>query len=740
MVPGVPPSPAGLVKELDWLVDGSRMSRVVRSMDWSRTPLGAIDTWPSSLRTTVSLALSSNFPISVAWGPHHTQIYNDGYWPICGAKHPTSMGQDFTECWASAFPVIGEAFRSALGGTAAFLEDQRMFLDRHGYLEETFFTFSFSPIRGESGDIEGLFHPVTETTGRMVGERRTRALRDLTVRTLNARSMVDGLHLAGQTIADCDLDVPFALFYRLDPLGGTAELVAQTGLPPGGRASPSMVDLSLDEPGWPLAAVSRTGTPVLVDDVRERFPELVCGPYPEAVSAAFVQPIMLPGHARPVCVMVAGVSSRQPLTEAYRTFHELLAAAVTTVITNAIAYDNERRRSEALAEIDRAKTTFFNNISHEFRTPLTLLLGPLEQELAAGDDSLAPERSERLHTAHRNSLRLLRLVNTLLDFARMEDGRLQATFEPTDLGSFTAELAGNFQSACAQAGLRLTVECPPLLVPVFVDRDMWEAIVLNLLSNAFKFTDQGGITITVRQVPGSVELLVRDTGIGIPPEELSRVFERFHRVPGVTGRTHEGTGIGLAFVRELAGQHGGSVDLVSHPGQGSTFTVSVPLGTDHVPADRLGAGRPGKPAGRAAQSFVEEAMGWLSDPGEDTAVALASPSTRWPYLPSQPQAADQPRPRIVWADDNADMRHYVRRILGTTYDVDAVGDGLAALEAVRRSVPELVLADVMMPRLDGLGLVKALRAEDATRAVPIVLLSAGAGEDSRIQGLADSRT
>ena len=137
----------------DWLVGGREMGKLVRSMDWSRTPLGRISFWPQSLRTTVSLCLASNFPISLAWGPRHVQIYNDGYWPICGAKHPHSMGQDFSECWASAWPVIGEAFERALRGRTSYLENQRMFLDRNGYLEETFFTFSFSPIRDETGKV-----------------------------------------------------------------------------------------------------------------------------------------------------------------------------------------------------------------------------------------------------------------------------------------------------------------------------------------------------------------------------------------------------------------------------------------------------------------------------------------------------------------------------------------------------------------------------------------------------------
>jgi hypothetical protein len=140
-------------------------------MDWSRTLLGPIDTWPQSLRTTVSLCLASNFPISIAWGPHRVQIYNDGYWPICGGKHPHSMGQDFKACWFSAWPVIGEAFERAAAGETSFLENRRMFLDRNGYLEETFFTFSFSPIRDETGGVGGLFHPVTEMTQQTLAER-----------------------------------------------------------------------------------------------------------------------------------------------------------------------------------------------------------------------------------------------------------------------------------------------------------------------------------------------------------------------------------------------------------------------------------------------------------------------------------------------------------------------------------------------------------------------------------------
>jgi len=242
-----------------WLIGGGEMGKLIRSLDWSRTPLGPLSSWPQSLRTTVSLCLSSNFPISLAWGPGLVQLYNDGYWPICGAKHPDSMGQHFRECWETAFPVIGDAFERALAGETSFLEDQRMFLDRNGYAEETFFTFSFSPIRDETGEVGGLFHPVTEPTSKMLAERRTRALRDLAARTGKAQTIEEVYVLAAETLAGFQLDLPFALFYKFDDPRKEARLVAQAGLQPGTSASPEVLALDRETgTSWPLAEVLRS--------------------------------------------------------------------------------------------------------------------------------------------------------------------------------------------------------------------------------------------------------------------------------------------------------------------------------------------------------------------------------------------------------------------------------------------------------------------------------------------------
>lgn len=373
-----------------------------------------------------------------------------------------------------------------------------------------------------------------------------------------------------------------------------------------------------------------------------------------------------------------------------------------------------------LGELDAAKTAFFSNISHEFRTPLTLILGPVEDTLAQPAGALG---GENLKAVHRSAVRLLRLVNSLLDFSRLEASRLQASFEATDLGELTAGLAASFHSLVQSAGMRLVVDCPRLQSPVYVDRWQWEKIVLNLISNAFKFTFQGEIAVRLREHGGRVELVVSDTGIGIPEHEHARVFERFHRVEGARGRSFEGTGIGLALVQELTRLHGGSVRVESVVGRGSTFTVSILTGANHLPKDRIVAAQKLETPGRATP-FVFEASQWMATPAR-----LGVPEVL------TPGGAIAEHPRILVADDNADMRTYIVSLLSQYWAVEAVGDGEEALASIGKALPDLVLSDVMMPRVDGITLVRSLRASPRTRHIPVILLTARAGEESAVEGL-----
>jgi signal transduction histidine kinase len=710
----------------DWLVDDSEIAELIQSKDWSRTQLGPIESWPENLQTTVSLCLASSFPINLIWGPGYVQIWNEAYSHVCGEKHPGMLGSDYRECWASAWPAIGAAFDTACAGETAFLENQPMFLDRNGYLEETWFTFSLSPIRDETGEVVGLFHPVTETTQGMLSARRTRCLRDLSSRAMDARSVEQATALSLDVLSGFVPDLPFLLLYMADENGG-ARLVGHTGLEGGEAIGPRVIDLARPDSGPHVADVLRTGEMSHLADLRTRFGDVHAGAYEESLEQALLLPVTLPGLERPAGVLVAGVSTRLPLEETYRGFFDLVAAGVTSVLANAIAYEQERARAEALAEIDRAKTAFFSNVSHEFRTPLTLMLGPLEDELADAE-ALEPLRRERLETAHRNSLRLLRLVNSLLDFSRIESGRIQASYLPTDLAASTTDLASLFRSTTERAGLELIVDCEALPEPVLVDRDMWEKIVLNLLSNAFKHTFEGAITVTLRWRDDCAELTVTDTGVGIAAEELPRLFERFHRVKDARSRSIEGTGIGLALVHELARLHGGDVRVESEEGHGSTFTVSVRGGHAHLPADQVHDASDTPAISGFASAHVDEAQNWLASEG----ASKPSDTDRDGVLTGEGSTT---RARVLLADDNTDMRRHMQRLLESRFDVTAVDDGAAALESALREPPDLVLTDVMMPRLDGFGLVAALRDHDHTRTIPVIMLSARAGEEAAVEGI-----
>ncbi len=727
---------------LDFLAASGDMGERIRRFDWAKTPLGPMESWSPALKTMLRIMLANRFPHILWWGPHYIQFYNDPYRPIPGAKHPEkALGQPASECWSEIRHIIGPLIdRPFNGGAATWDDDILLEINRHGFVEESHFTIAYSPVPDETvpGGIGGVLATVHEITGKIVGDRRVLGLRDLGVRSAEARTAEDACDMAALTLAAYSQDIPFALLYLIDADRKHARPAGAAGVEPGGAASPAVLALEGDEAEnavWPLARVLRSEASITLPDLTERLQGRVPpGPWTDPPHTAVIVPIRSNKAHHLAGFLVAGISARLHLDDAYRDFLNLVASQIATAIASAREYEEEKRRAEALAEIDRAKTAFFSNVSHEFRTPLTLMLGPIEELLSRSHTELPPFAKGQLEISHRNSLRLLRLVNSLLDFTRIEAGRVQAIYEPTDLAAFTAELASVFRAATERAGLRLSVDCPTLPEPVYVDRDMWEKIILNLLSNAFKFTFEGGIAVTLRAVDSGVELRVADTGVGIPAEAMPRLFERFHRIPNARSRTHEGSGIGLALVQELVKLHGGSVRAESRLGEGSTFIVAIPFGKDHLPAEYLGGGRTPASSAIGPAPFVEEALRWLPDE-----VTLDEPE-RLPRqellaVPCPADACDETRPLVLVADDNADMRQYLSRLLAERYRVQTAPDGRAALDAARDQVPDLVLSDVMMPRLDGLGLVRELRADPELATLPIILLSARAGEECRVEGL-----
>jgi len=701
---------------------GARM----RAFDWASTPLGPAAYWPQSLKTIVRVLLDSRYAMWMLWGPELTFFCNDAYLPTVGLKRDWVLGARSDRVWQEIWPEIAPRIERVLrAGESSWDEQLLLFLKRSGYTEETYHTFSYSPIYDDSSEIAGMLCVVTETTTPLIEARRLGLLREIGACSLRARGTAEVCRSILAVLERHPKDIPFAALYRWASGEPSAVRLGRT------ETAPELMlpdTLPLDVSPWPLAA-ARHGEAVLVSDLAARFGRLPAGPWSDPIGQALVLPLKGAGQTAPAGFLIAGISSRRALDENYRAFFDLATAQIAAALADAEAYEFEQRRAQALAELSHAKSTFFSNVSHEFRTPLTLILGPSED--IAGDSQLPASIRERAALLHRNALRMLKLVNSLLDFSRIEAGQMSAAFEAVDLGALTHTIADAFSIAMRRAGLEFEVRCEPLGTPVYVDPVLWEQIVLNLLSNAFKYTLRGTVSVVLRRVAERAVLEVRDTGVGIPAKDLPHIFERFHRVEGSQARTSEGSGIGLALVDDLVRLQGGRIAVTSEPGQGSTFAVSLPLGHDHVPADRpVRATRPVRADGAAA--YVQEALRLLSTEGLDGADALARSTD---VTHGDRRFAGTFGARILIAEDNADMRLHLRAILSPHYVVEMVPDGRGALENLRRTPADLLLTDVMMPQLDGFRLLREIRADEALRELPVVLLSARAGEEARIEGL-----
>jgi PAS domain S-box-containing protein len=706
------------------------MGAIMRAFDWSSTPLGPVENWSPTLRMMTRFLLANRFPLLLWWGPQFCQLYNDAYRPVLGGKHPQFVGQPVRECWSEIWHIIGPLIQTPFeGGPATWMEDISLEVNRYGFTEETHFTIAYSPVPDEEAPrgIGGVLATVHEISEKVVGERRIGLLRDIASSAGETRNAEEACTRVATILENHPKDIPFALLYLFDSNSGLARLAGTAGIKSGTRISPEVVQINGERPRpWPFWKVLQTEQLEFVGNLSE-FADLPRGPWSDPPNSSAVLPIQSNTAHKLAGVMVAGLSPRLRFDDSYRGFLELASSQVATIVANARAYEEERKRAEALAELDRAKTIFFSNVSHEFRTPLTLIMTPLEE--AVHDPALPAEVRERLELAQRNSVRLQKLVDNLLEFSRIEAGKAQAVFESVDLARLTGELASGFQSTFDKAGLTLTVSVSPT-DPVYVDRDMWEKIVLNLLSNAFKFTFAGSVTIDLHQTEGFVYLTVADTGTGIPAAELPHIFERFHRIEGARGRSYEGTGIGLALVKELTRLHGGTIEVRSEQGVGTRFTIRIPTGTAHLTPEQIGRTREVSATAMRLNAFVSEALSWI--PRCDGREAGDASSVI--ELKASP-ASLAARKRVLVADDNADMRQYVTRLLKEQFEVEAVANGKEAMTSIRRQRPDLLVSDVMMPGVDGLALLTAIRANPESASLPVILLSARAGEESEIEGL-----
>ncbi len=686
---------------------GGEMGSRLLSYDWPAHPLGDLAEWSAAVRTTVATALACRFPTVLWLGEQLRLIYNDGYIPMLGDKHPAALGSAGADVWWDIWDVICPLLDGVVTtGEATWSDDLKLMLVNDGRRRERYFTFTYSPIIGAGGAIEGVFCAVAETTEQVMSERRLRTLSTLAAALMDAQSVETAMDTAIDVCAHHPADLPFAAVYASDEADSRMRL---RGATPGATGVMPQLLASFTDRGSVEADGLR-----LVPNLPALLPSLATGLGEDCPEQALV--ITLSGTADAVtggsstAALVLGLSRYRPLDDQYRGFCRLVADQVSATMANATAYQDERRRAESLAQLDHAKTTFLANVSHEFRTPLTLMLGPLDDALASlsGDDALA----DRLRIVQRNGRRLLRLVNALLDFSRVEAGQSQPQLAVIDLGPLIAGIASSFAEVCRIAGIELVLECRAAWAEA--DAAMWETIVLNLVSNAFKYTLTGSITVTVAPGrDGGATITVSDTGTGIAAEHLPRLFDRFYRPSDTGGRTAEGSGIGLALVRSLVEMHHGTIDVDSTPGQGTTVRISLPTahaGPSASAADNIAPSATGK-------DYADEALGWLG-------------------AGSTAERAFSSRQLVLVADDNADMRLHLAAVLGSRWDVVVAGDGRQALELARRHRPDLLITDVMMPELDGFGLIAAIRADADLASLPVIMLSARAGPEAVGGGLA----
>ena len=685
--------------------DGARdsaaaMRSVYRQVDWSATALGPQETWPALLRLVADLCLDSDSPVLIGWGPDLLMLYNEAYIPLLGAeKHPWALGRPASEVQPRLWPAEEERVHDIMQtGRPYHLDDQLLIIERRGYPEEAYFSFSISALRDADGTIVGVFTAISEPTWHVQYERRLQALRRLGTVSITADdSLTSTCRAALEVIAKTRTSVPFAAVFLRDLASQGPRRAAGYGFDEAAATSCELVELA--PTSGPVLQVLEHGGTELVSGLRERYPNVFApGPLGSLTpDQAFVLPVIMLGARKPLGVLVLGVNPYLRPDDSYTAFAVMASRQLGVMVTDAVSYQGELKRQQALQELERARTEFFQNISHELRAPLTMLLMPLQDILVEPGVVLPAAARDTVETSVRAGDRLQRVVDALLDISRVESSALIPYREEIDLVSATLDVVEGFRPT-AEGRLNLRVDMPTDPLRAYVDRSMWTTIVGNLVNNALKFTADGEVAVILSGDDSHVLLTVADTGIGIRQDEQTAIFERFNR--GTAGDQHQGSGIGLALVADLTSAHGGTVEVDSEPGAGSRFIVRLP-----------------RYNGSQVDLMAESAP--TSDGEQDT-------------------AGD--RPRLLIIEDEPDLRTYLTRLFTKDgYAVEAVSDGENAhawLENNADNPPDMVITDVMLPGQSGLDLLAMIRNDDRLARLPVVVLTALADAESAVAAFA----
>ncbi len=682
---------------------GGTMGRLFAEFDWTSHPLGPPQSWQREVRSAVALVLTSRFPIVLWLGSEDLfLVYNDAYIQILGDRHPEALGQRGRYAWWDIWQPISPMLASVIAtGEATWSHDLMLPMVTAGRRRERYFTFTYSPLIGDDGTTYGIFCPSFETTERVLSERRLHLLNAVASAVMDTNTIDDAANAVAAVCAEQPADVPFVAAYVGDPATGEVTLRGAT------HSVMALLPRTLSKLTKSEAVPRARSETQIIDDVAERIDGIHDVLADDCPDLALLLPL---GEGPAAGALLVGTNPLCPLDDQYVGFCQLLADQLSSAMASAVSYEQQRRRADALAELDHAKTAFLTNVSHEFRTPLTLLLGPLDDALKdSGPDGAL---TNRLKTARRNAGRLQRLVDSLLDFSRIEANRATAALLCTDVGALTSDIALSFSELCQRAGLALVLDCHPAVADI--DPGMWETIMLNLLSNAVKYTLTGSITVTVHSDVSFCRIMIRDTGVGIAEADLKRLGERFFRADSAHGRSVEGTGIGLSLVRGLVELQHGSVEFASELERGTTVTITLPRSVDGKSVDH-------SPAALLDSPYVVEADQWVA----------SRPGSKLDATP-----ASDTRELVLIADDNADMRAHLEQVLSARWRTVLVVDGQEGIEATRKLHPDVVVTDVMMPRLNGFEFVEAIRADPALAATPVLMLSARAAAEAVSEGFA----